>query len=75
MLLTDRSNDMDWANFFEENKVRLVDSFSQLYDDITKEQDDEEEEKQDQDEAGNFFALKELMKLQYQMLTTNFRCF
>ena len=77
--MTERSNDMDWQKFIDDNKVRFLESFSQLYDEITdedagdKEAGGEEEKKED--EGGNFFALKELMKLQYQMLTTNFRCF
>ena len=42
--------------------------------------EDEEKKASDEDadedgEAGNFFALRELMKLEYQMLTKTERCF
>ena len=66
--MTERSNDLDWANFIEENKVRFIETFSSLYDEITDEeapdkQVGDDENNQDKNEGGNFFALKELMKL------------
>lgn len=44
----------------------ILEAFSQLYTEILHEDDDaddEDEEGKDVDEVGNFFALKELMKL------------
>ena len=41
-------------------------TFSDLYRLILNEDEEEQKfEEEDDDEAGNFFALKELMKLQY----------
>ena len=78
--MTERSNDLDWANFIEENKVRFIETFSSLYDEITDEeapdkQVGDDENNEEKNEGGNFFALKELMKLQYQMLTSKDKCF
>mmetsp|Transcript_5809 Transcript_5809/g.6926 ORF Transcript_5809/g.6926 Transcript_5809/m.6926 type:complete len:232 (+) Transcript_5809:532-1227(+) len=80
LLMTERANDIDWANFIEENKVRFIETFSQLYDEITDDDagdkdDGENKQNAHDDEGGNFFALKELMKLQYQMLTKQDKCF
>ena len=49
--------DMDWASFISDNKEELVSAFSDLYNEITGE--DEEEEKQDDDdnEGDQFFAM------------------
>ena len=45
-------------------------TFSDLYRLILNEDEEEQKfEEEDDDEAGNFFALKELMKLQYLLLT------
>ena len=55
------------------NKEGISDMFYELYQEILPpeeddDQEDEEEERKD-DEAVNFFALKELMKLEYILLT------
>ena len=75
--MTERSNDMDWLKFIDDNKERILESFSQLYNEITDEEDADKDEgvEKKEDDEGNFFALKELMKLQYQMLTTKDKCF
>ena len=83
LLMTERINDLDWANFIEENNERFLQMFSNIYQDIAGGEDEESilfgngnnNDDEDDDEHGNFFALKELMKLQYQMLTKKEECF
>lgn len=64
-MLKERPQNLDFGKFIEDNIEGILEAFSQLYTEILHEDDDddEDEEGKDEDEVGNFFALKELMKL------------
>ena len=65
-MLKERPQNLDFGKFIKDNIEGILEAFSQLYTEILHEDDDaddEDEEGKDVDEVGNFFALKELMKL------------
>ena len=59
---------MKWEQFIEQNKEGLVGMFSEIYREILGDDEEEKEgegEGDDEQEGTNFFAMKELMKLEY----------
>lgn len=77
LLMADRPSDDNWAKFIIENQEQLTEVFFELYEEIAGDEDQLPEKNNGGDDEAqcNFFALKELMKLQYQMLTKRGECF
>lgn len=59
--MTDRATNVEWTSFVMKNKTKLINLFSEIY----KEFLDQDQQQNVDDEQINFFAIKELMKLQY----------
>lgn len=76
LFMTERPLDMSWSKFIGEESQGIINAFSSLYSELLPDDDeDEEEQKGEEEEPVNFFALKELMKLQYQVLTRPEPCY
>ena len=75
--MADRPSDDNWAKFIIENQEQFTEVFFELYEEIAGDEDQLPEKNNGEDDEAqcNFFALKELMKLQYQMLTKRGECF
>ena len=70
--MTERPLNPDWTKFIDKHKSALLELFSSIYKEILSE---DEEQKNNEEEGPNFFAIKELMKLEYQLLTKTEDCF
>jgi len=70
--MTERPLNPDWTKFIDKQKSALLELFSSIYKEILSE---DEEQKNNEEEGPNFFAIKELMKLEYQLLTKTEDCF
>ena len=69
--MTERPSNLDWIKFIDTQKSAILEVFSSIYKEILR----EDEERKENEEGSNFFAIKELMKLEYQLLTKTEDCF
>lgn len=63
-----RANNSKMTEFVEQNMDAVLHLFYDLYKEIDPDDLDEEAEEQSNEEGPNFFELKELMKIEYQLL-------
>ena len=67
MFSSERKNDEAFKNFMSEHSEEILNLFTELYNSVNAE-DDFDEEASDAGEDTNVWALRECMKLEYQML-------